>query len=136
MNLFGDNLVGNGIDPNPMGAGLYNDTLHVASTQAIQINGSRLIVADAGTDPNNHAANWVAGDSWQLFDWSQALGGITGNFSVSQLDLPTLTSGLFWDTSQLTTTGFLSIGVAPEPSRALLLLSGMLVMVGRRRRRR
>jgi hypothetical protein len=48
------------------------------------------------------------------------------------LDLPTLSSGLFWDTSLFLSHG--AVFVVPEPSRALLLLVGMLALFFRRRR--
>jgi hypothetical protein len=39
-----------------------------------------------------------------------------------------------WDTSQLNTTGNLLVAFVPEPSRALLLLMGLLALLSFRRR--
>jgi fibronectin-binding autotransporter adhesin len=50
--------------------------------------------------------------------------------------LPTLDTGLEWDTSQIYTNGTISVvAVIPEPGRVLLLLFGAITMVMRRRRR-
>jgi hypothetical protein len=52
----------------------------------------------------------VAGNSFDLFDW----GSISGTFTT--LSLPSLGSGLTWNTSQLYTTGVLSVaGVVGTP---------------------
>ncbi|MEI8045660.1 MAG: fibronectin type III domain-containing protein, partial [Verrucomicrobiota bacterium] len=53
----------------------------------------------------------AAGNSFDLFDW----GSHTGTFST--LDLPALTSGLSWDTSDLYTTGSLDVlaDIPPTP---------------------
>jgi len=47
-------------------------------------------------------------------------------------ELPTLGSGLAWDTTRFVTTG--AIAVVPEPSRALLMLFGLMALFFRRRR--
>lgn len=84
----------------------------------------------------------VNGDSWQLFANFGSIGGTFNagtNYRQSgtgggDLFLPTLTGIYKWDVSQFTTNGTIAIYV-PEPSRALLLLVGMLGIFGRRRRR-
>jgi T5SS/PEP-CTERM-associated repeat protein len=48
------------------------------------------------------------GDRFDLMDWNQ-FGGITGTFST--LNLPTLPGTLVWNTSQLYTSGVLSVAV-------------------------
>jgi len=53
--------------------------------------------------------NPMAGNSFDILDW----GGLAGTFSSIQL--PTLAGGLHWNTSQLYTTGVLSIDVAGLP---------------------
>ena len=71
-----------------------------------------------------------AGDSYDLFDWN---GGISGSFAG--ISLPTLASGLVWDSTQLYGTGELSITAVPEPESWALLLAG-LAAVGYLVRRR
>lgn len=73
---------------------------------------------------------WVQGSSWNLIDWSS----VSGTFeTVTGLpDLSTL--GLAWDWSQFYSSGTLSVIAAPEPSRALLIMSGLFWLLFRRRR--
>lgn len=72
------------------------------------------------------------GDVFNLMDWS---GLATGSFDPgADFVLPDLSSvGLGWDTSAFTAYGI--IVVVPEPSRILLLLSGVGGLMLRRRRR-
>lgn len=50
-------------------------------------------------------------------------------------DLPDISSsGFAWDISQFTTNGTIAVVVVPEPSRALLLLLGLVGFLARRRR--
>lgn len=85
----------------------------------------------------------VANDLFDLIDWTNSSGTGTLNnqasamlgLSVSQLDLPTLSGNLAWDTSKWTSHGVIAVyNVIPEPSRALLVLMGMLAVIRRRRR--
>lgn len=76
---------------------------------------------------------WADGDSWKLFDWT-GVGGTPPTNGFASLNLPTLSSGLMWDTSNLYTTGFIVVAV-PEPSRVLLVLLGLLGLMSRRRRK-
>jgi probable HAF family extracellular repeat protein len=63
----------------------------------------------------------AANDVYDLFDWH---GGLSGAFGL--LNLPTLASGLSWNTSNLYLTGELSIaGPVPEPETYALLLAGL-----------
>ena len=51
------------------------------------------------------------------------------------LDLPDISgSGFAWDMSAFTTHGSIAIVIVPEPSRAMLLMTGILALVWRRRR--
>jgi hypothetical protein len=68
------------------------------------------------------------GHSFNLFDF----GTTSGSFSA--LDLPTLGGGLSWDSSNLYSTGTLS--VVPEPSTWLLLTVGLTAVTVFRRRRK
>lgn len=69
----------------------------------------------------------VAGDTFNLFDWSSA----TGTFST--VNLPSLDSGLAWDQSSLYSSGQISVTAVPEPAAALLGGLGMLALLRRRR---
>jgi hypothetical protein len=78
------------------------------------------------------SAEALVGSSWQVFDW----GGISasGQFSVVSAD-PSLT----WDTSQLYTTGIVTLAstapnVVPEPATTGAIL--LLLVCGRRNRNR
>ncbi|WP_449070486.1 beta strand repeat-containing protein [Prosthecobacter sp.] len=86
------------------------------------------------------------GQVFNLIDW-QALVAIagdfdtggsaiydaTGNVIAGDLDLGMLGAGLAWDVSAFSQYGILV--VVPEPSRAVLLLCGLLGLLMRRRRR-
>ena len=71
------------------------------------------------------------GDSFDNLDW----GTLSGTFST--LQLPALDTGLVWDTSQLYTTGVISVSTVPEPASADLLAVAIpaLVAVAIRRRK-
>jgi autotransporter-associated beta strand protein len=79
-------------------------------------------------------------DLFDLFDWVNLSGTGTLNnqgsaiagLSESQLNLPTLSGGLSWDTTKFTTFGV--IAVVPEPSRLVFLALGLGVLCLRRRR--
>ncbi len=82
-------------------------------------------------------------DLFDLLDWSNLSGTGTLNneasaiagLNSSQLDLPSLSGGLAWDTSFWTSHGVIAIYMlVPEPSRALLLMTGMAAAIARRRR--
>ncbi len=86
------------------------------------------------------------GQVFNLLDWASLVnpnfsgftfntGYLTGNGDEgADLDLPDITaSGLRWDFSRFTTSG--TIVVVPEPSRALLLMLGLVGMMMHRRRK-
>ena len=104
----------------------------------LKVNGSlSLVSGTAGIitvlDRGYTAAGAQIGDVFKLIDWSGTLGG-TFTGTGSDLALPDLSAaGLTWDSTALTTYGILV--VVPEPSRALLLMFGLLGLMIRRRRR-
>lgn len=86
----------------------------------------------------------AAGQIFNLVDW---YGAFSGSFSAGStystggvhgdFDLPDIsTTGFSWDTSAFTSHGVLAVSafVVPEPSRALLMLFGLLLLSLRRRR--
>ena len=62
-----------------------------------------------------------AGQSFQLFD-----GGLSGAFAY--VFLPALSNGLSWNTSNVDTTG--TITVTPEPSTRALFVAGAIALLG------
>ena len=66
------------------------------------------------------------GDTYDLFNWGAA---DMSNFNVSVLEaaLPSLanTPDLFWNMSQFTLDGTVSVNVVPEPSAGAMLVAGI-----------
>jgi fibronectin-binding autotransporter adhesin len=106
-----------------------NDQLLLSSSTSIVLGGTLKV-----TDTTTFATDWVEGDKWQLLDWSSvtAANKFTGGFTA--YDLPTLNAGLNWITSTDGTGFYISVGVVPEPGRALLLFGALAVLSMRRRR--
>ena len=70
-----------------------------------------------------------AGQTFDILDFDPE--DLSGRFSA--FDLPDLGGGLSWDTSNLYTTG--TITVIPEPTTLVLLALGGLALIRRRRTR-
>ena len=120
------------------GAGFGNNSGIGTSADALQWGGTLALQSNVKLRVNNPngMTTFAEGDSWKLLDWTTFGGSApTGTFDVSTLELPTLTSLLAWDTSNLSTAGTLGIIAVPEPSRAVLMLLGMMGLMARRRRR-
>lgn len=112
-----------------------HDYINVGGTLSLNQYG-RVAVTNLG------AGVYAPGDVFNLLDWtSLSSGGFTVNgvqYDGSgdagfDLDLPTLSSGLLWDTSLFLSHGV--VFVVPEPSRALFLMLGLLGLMMRRRRK-
>ena len=75
------------------------------------------------------------GQYFDLFDWTTSLAGISTQAQADAiLELPTLDAGLEWRTDLFIDKGI--VYVVPEPSRALLMLGGLVALTMRRRRKR
>lgn len=116
------------------GVGTLNSSLSAADRLVLS-GGDRLIDMDLALflgDPNS-LMNWAVGDAWQIIHWGSVSSG-NRQITVSSLTAPTLPLGYVWDTSALNTTGQIFIAV-PEPSRGMLLIGGLGLLITRRRRK-
>ena len=64
----------------------------------------------------------VPGNSFDILDW----GSLDSTFDV--VSLPKLSSDMRWVTSQLYTSGVISVAAVPKPAAASLLLAGGLIL--------
>jgi autotransporter-associated beta strand protein len=124
-----------------------SDHDHLEISGGIRWEGGQIaVLGEAGSDFNPEA-----GQVFNLLDWYNIEGTDWGDFSVGSgrylvgngddnghLTLPDLSAypNLRWDTGIFTTHGVLVISIVPEPSRALLTLAGLGLLLVRRRRRR
>lgn len=86
----------------------------------------------AGGDLKLAFTNGYTGNAGATFDLLQ-FGSEIGAFS--QTNLPTLGTGLSWNTSQLYTSGEISIAGVPEPGTWALLAVGISAIAMQRRKR-
>lgn len=125
---------------------LFTNSSGITSTEA-----DRLVLGGTGTvtlgtfatlkvTSSLNQASLVAGSAWKILDWGTITR--TGKFSgldevtnpyLNDINLPSLDAGLYWDITNLYTTGNLVVAV-PEPSRLLLWILALLSMASRRRR--
>ena len=112
----------------PLNAGV-NDLISMTELTTAPSFGATSTIKVAST-----YTSWVLGDVLKLFDWNGAIGSTNAGGSAPTFDFSTapLLGGLTWDTSRFAETG--SIGVAPEPSRVLLMMFSLSMMFFRRRR--
>lgn len=129
---------------------LLNDPVSTAQHDKIIVANSNLLTIVSGSKVvvTNNGYNPTAGDVFNLLDWTGASlaynvggtahnGGLlrTGAETGTDLDLFDLGANFRWDVSLFDSQGIIVV-VVPEPSRALLLLLGLLGLFARRRRRR
>ncbi|RBP41482.1 putative secreted protein with PEP-CTERM sorting signal [Roseimicrobium gellanilyticum] len=109
-----------------------NDLLVLKSANEVAING----VLQVRDTTSTSMLDWAIGDSWKLIDWAGVLPGVNHSGGFHTFELPDLALGLKWDTSQIYTTGFISVVVVPEPGRGVLFIVAFGAALLRRRRRR
>ncbi len=119
------------------------DRLLVSGNDGLVLNG-RIVVSTGLTGAAFDTA-FAEGASFDLLDWAGLLGGsfaVGTNFrdgsgdAASQFDLPDISSlGRGWDVSQFLINGSIFVSLVPEPSRALLVGTGMMLVIGGRRRK-
>lgn len=144
---FGGNAVGtagyNSFVDGVTGTGNHDLLVFNGGAGSTLTFGSNLTVQGSGFTAS-------AGQVFNLIDWANLVIADFSGFNPgpnyrdgsgdngSQLDLPDISSfGLAWDISRLTTSGniaIVSLSLAPEPGRLLLLVVGCLGMMMRRRR--
>jgi hypothetical protein len=141
-NANGDNTFDSAVESLAFTGGL---TLGAGSTAVFQLAGNGindLVNVTGATLTVDTAAilqvvlgtyNPAIGHTFNILDWGTL--SFAGPNLASQLQLPTLDPGEFWDTSLFHSSGILSVtDVVPEPSRALLILGGLLAGLMRRKR--
>lgn len=90
-------------------------------------------VLNVGLNTGVSTAGWSMGDAFKLFDWLGVIAGTPpSSGAFASINLPTLDAGKSWDTTQIFTSG--TITIVPEPGRVLLLMLGFLGLAFRRRR--
>ena len=122
-------LIGGGASGVLNAPGGSNDLL-VFNGSGVTLSGATLSIHTALPVTSGTLA---AGSTWNLIDWTS----VSGTFD-SITGLPDLSSlGLAWDSSQLYASGMLGIvatASVPEPSRGVLILSSLSLLLLRRRR--
>jgi PEP-CTERM motif len=100
--------------------GLEHDAVHVTGNLTL-LGGTLDVIFIDGF-------NAAMGDSFDLLDFAS----LSGAFGA--VNLPGLMPGLLWDSSNLYSTGVLSVKVVPEPGTYVLMAVGLLLLVARRLR--
>jgi autotransporter-associated beta strand protein len=111
-----------------------DQTANQAAADTLRLFGALDISSGATLKLNNpNALSFMSGDMFRVIDWT-GLTTLTGAWSTIDSSALALGGGLTLDTSNLYSSGVVSIVGVPEPSRAVLLLLGLLGLVTRRRR--
>lgn len=108
-------------------SGFQHDHLEITGTFAATTSGTKSIVITLVD-----GATFAAGDVFNLVDWNglAAFSSATPTFVLPQLS----DSSLAWDTSLFSSQGIVFVTLAPEPSRGVLLVAALSMLVLRRRR--
>ena len=115
------------VDPRTLLVQYLRENLSLTGTLDATLGGTLLL------GNTNSLTGFTAGDSWKLFDLTN--GNITGGFTNLDYSALNLGSGLTGSLNYA--TGVFSISstsIIPEPSRALLLLTGLVSLLLHRKR--
>ncbi|WP_166442989.1 beta strand repeat-containing protein [Phragmitibacter flavus] len=106
--------------------GTDSDQLDLFTTGTTDLTSATILLA--GFD----SASWVEGQTWKLIDWS---GTAEANRATAGIALGTTGLNGFNFTQDIRADGYyITASAIPEPSRALLLLVGSLLLAYRRKR--
>ena len=131
LNILGSNLAADSASLNALQSLTNHDLVNVGGTLTVSAGSTPAFqLIDSGYSTGGNAA---IGDMFKLIDWGTLSVAGTGTLTASDFTLPSLATGLFFDTSAFQSYGI--IVVVPEPSRVLLLLLGLCAFFIRRRRR-
>lgn len=139
ITVVGDLTVDGTVAPGYSGIGTlaFNNSLALAGVTLMEIAKATTTSSDllnaTGSGPLTYGGtltvsapstvDYAVGDRWNLFDSSSF------NGSFSAINLPTLASGLAWDTTLLSIDGTIGIATVPEPGVIVLLTTGLLGLV-------
>lgn len=112
------------------GVNTHSDSLLFLNNELINLDGVLSV-----TDKTATSTTWTAGTWFRVLDWSNVSTTSNRDIGFTSWLLPTLTSGLTWDTSGLATTGRIAVAVIPEPTRGTLAVLGFSLLFLRRSRK-
>ena len=124
LRLDGDLILGAGSQTFfTLGGTSLFDKIIVGASKQLTVNSAASFVIElaSGYTPSN-------GDSFDLLDWGTLAGDTDW---TNQITLP---MGVNWNLDLFSSTGVISVGVIPEPSR-IALFGGFLLLLAMRRRR-
>jgi autotransporter-associated beta strand protein len=146
ITVVGDLTVDGAVAPGYSGLGelAFSNALHLAGVTSMEIAKATTTSSDllniTGSSPLTYGGTltvadsssvvYAAGDRWNLFDASS----FSGSFST--INLPTLSNGLTWDTTQLSIDGTIGVKAVPEPGALALAMAGVIGLLAYAWRRR
>ena len=140
---FGAHLTAGDFNPWIVTKGDEYDAYSSGNFDRLQISGTLTLDEGGYIAITNAGGGYTPqfGDIFNLLDWATLIrnnfdfgGTVRSGGMIGDLDLPTLSAGLAYNTSLFGSHGILV--VVPEPGRALLVFVGLASLILRRRRRR